>query len=249
MAAPDRRGSSLPLSRRRYITFNNPTRTLHQSIGKNNFDVRQWVFESARVMDCQDADGSVSNLGPGWLCATIVQTSETGASGAAQGCMSVDIAADNGKHVDNMFVQGNVVSNKTVSSAVSLPGADSNAVLLTLVATDANALQLTKVEHLSSTVPRSAGESESQPSGSAQTSAIGLSSSMSASDERRRDKDKDKDRDRDKDKDKDEERRRKCDMNGGILHRERAGGPSTSSGMSLGSVKSKERRRLEEDCK
>ncbi|AFX83421.2 E112-113 [Murid betaherpesvirus 8] len=248
MAAPDKRAVSLPLSKRRYITFNNPTRTLHQSIGKNSFDVRQWVFESARVMDCHDADGTVTNLGTGWLCATIVQTSEAGASGAAQGCMSVDIVADNGTHMDNMFVQGNVVSNKTVSSAVSLPGVESNAVLLTLVSTDAATLHLTKVEHVSATAPRSVVESESQSSGLTQIPSTGMSSLLAASDERRRDKEKEKDRDRDRDKDKDDERRRKCDMNGGIPHRDRTGGPSTSSSIPLSSVKSKDRRRIEEDC-
>ncbi|AWV68535.1 M112/M113 e1 protein (p38) [Murid betaherpesvirus 1] len=264
MAAPDRRGSPI-VSRRRYFTFRNSSRTLHQNVTRM-FDLRQWTYESARVLDCTNGEGRTENWGPGWLCATIMQSPDSGSSSgsAAQGCMSLDITSDDGpEKVMNMFHRGSIVCNKTVSSVATPPGSDgTGASLLTLVA-DGNLLQVILVEH-SPGAHRAEADDVAESVGNAAVAAavqsatsMGSSSSgggaggggFNSSEERRRDKDSSKSHD--------DDRRKRFELSNGTLHRERTsgssgssgGGGSGSGGSSGLSTKQKERsRRLEEEC-
>nr|AAA45907.1 e1 protein [Murid betaherpesvirus 1]AAA45908.1 early transcription unit e1 [Murid betaherpesvirus 1] len=265
MAAPDRRGSPI-VSRRRYFTFRNSSRTLHQNVTRM-FDLRQWTYESARVLDCTNGEGRTENWGPGWLCATIMQSPDSGSSSgsAAQGCMSLDITSDDGpEKVMNMFHRGSIVCNKTVSSVATPPGSDgTGASLLTLVA-DGSLLQVILVEH-SPGAHRAEADDVAESVGNAAVAAavqsatsMGSSSSVggaggggfNSSEERRRDKDSSKSHD--------DDRRKRFELCNGTLHRERTSGSSGSSGGGGGSgsggssglsTKQKERsRRLEEEC-
>ncbi|AWV68194.1 M112/M113 e1 protein (p38) [Murid betaherpesvirus 1] len=261
MAAPDRRGSPI-VSRRRYFTFRNSSRTLHQNVTRT-FDLRQWTYESARVLDCTNGEGRTENWGPGWLCATIMQSPDGGSSSgsAAQGCMSLDITSDDGPDkVMNMFHRGSIVCNKTVSSVATPPGADgTGASLLTLVA-DGNMLQVILVEHSPGVhrvdvddVAESVGTAavaaavQSAASLGGSSSVSGASGGFNSSEERRREKDSSKSHD--------DDRRKRFELSNGTLHRERTSGSSGGSSSGTGgsgsslSTKQKERsRRLEEEC-
>lgn len=254
MASSDKRGAAAT-SLRRYITFKNPTKTLHQSVNRV-VDVRQWVFDSARVLDCYNDEGRSENWGPGWLCATIVQSPDGGSSGSPQGCMSVDISLNGDtEKVTHMFYRGNVVVNKTVSSvATAVDGA--NALLLTVVS-DQTSLQVIRVENTTSShrssAPASAAsnvhESEDVIESSAQPSQI--FNSGFGNEERRREKEKSSSSTHDEDP-----RRKKFDIVNGSVHRERLSGSSSSGGSGSGGSggssstgKQKERRRMEDECK
>lgn len=250
MAAPDKRPSGLT-SHRRYISFKNPNRVLHQSVHRW-LDVRQWVYESARVFDCQNGEGKIEHWGPGWLCATVVQSPDSGSSGTIQGCMSLDIAISE-ERVDNMFFQGNVVCNKTVSSVATSPAPDgsSGALLLTIMS-DGTMLQVTRVEHGAGIRTESEDVIDTTPLPTTAGTSFVTPSVFPVVDEKRREKEKSHD----------EERRKKFEsMNGSIHSRDRtsgtsssssgtsSGGGSSSSSSSSSSSKQKERRRQEEECK
>ncbi|AEV80956.1 protein UL112 [Saimiriine betaherpesvirus 4] len=128
---------------RKYITFNSPNRILHQNVSQV-MDVRQFIFESAKIVDCVNGEGHVSTLGKGWLCATMVQTGESSSSSKSQqGFMSIDITEDNVLR-DSLFLRGGVVFNKSVSSVVG--SGEAGPALLTMIS-ESGSLQLTYVRH------------------------------------------------------------------------------------------------------
>lgn len=248
MASNDKRGNAVT-SLRRYITFRNPTKTLHQSVNRI-VDVRQYVFEGARVLDCQNDEGRSENWGPGWLCVTIIQSPDSGNSGSPQGCMSVDISiSGENEQVLHMFYRGNVVVNKTVSSvATAVEGG--NALLLTVVS-EQGSLQIVRVENSTThrAAPVSAASNSADSDDVIESNSQSTSSQMYAigfgGDERRREKDKSSSSSSGHDED---PRRKKFDIVNGTVHRERLGG-SGVSGSGSGIGKQKERRRMEEECK
>ena len=129
---------------RKYWTFTNPNRILHQSVNQT-FDVRQFVFDNARLVNCVDGDGKVLHLNKGWLCATIMQHGEASAGAKTQqGFMSIDITGD-GELQEHLFVRGGIVFNKSVSSVVGSSGPNESA-LLTMISENGN-LQVTYVRH------------------------------------------------------------------------------------------------------
>lgn len=245
MAATDKRPSGFT-STRRYISFKNPNRVLHQSVHRA-LDVRQWVYESARVFDCQNGEGKIEHWGPGWLCATVVQSPDSGSSGTIQGCMSLDIAITD-ERVDNMFFQGNVVCNKTVASVATSPAPDgSSGALLLTVMSDGTMLQVTRVEHGAGSRVETEDVIDTTPLPAAPGPSFVTPPVFPVIDEKRREKEKTHD----------EERRKKFESMNGSIHRERTSGTSSSSGgtsssgsgSSSSSSKQKERRRQEEECK
>lgn len=209
---------------RKYITFQNPNRSLHQNVNKS-LDVRQWNFDGARVLDCRDGVGKVDHWGKGWLCVTIVQHSDLpmSSSGSPQGVMSLDITVGE-EPVENMFYHGNIVNNKSVSSVVGNsvhPNGDCSAVLVTLVS-EGNSLQITKVEH---TLWGSGGHGGH---GSAEDAPT---------DDRRRER---------TEKGHDDDRRKRFEVMNGAGHSRDRSGSAASVAASGG--KQKERRRADEDC-
>lgn len=265
MAAPDRRSLPSVVSTRRYITFRNPVRILHQNVGRT-LDVRQWIFDDAQVLDCRNGNGRSETWPGGWVCVTVIQSGDGApGSGPIQGSMALDIVSGNEK-IDSTFYTGNIISSKTVSSVVTSPGAEGGAgTLLTLVA-DSGTLQLTKVEHVigphvlvrsgaidADDVIETTATHSSQVTG---PSSGGFSSS-SSSEERRRDKDKSSSLSSSSTVTTtatvhEEGRRRTFESMNGSVHSGRGerSNASGSSGSGIGGGgKQKERRRQEEECK
>lgn len=251
MAAPDRRPTPAFISMRRYITFRNPVRILHQNVSRQ-LDVRQWVYDEAQVLDCRNGSGRSETWPGGWVCVTVVQSGDgVPGSGPVHGCMSLDIFSGNEK-VDSTFYTGNIVSSKTVSSVVTNPSADgSGGTLLTLVA-DSGTLQLTRVEHVlvGPHGPARGGVAESDDViDTTPAPPPPITGSSSSSEERRRDKEKSSVSSAPHD----EVRRRNFESMNGSVHSsrgERSGASGSSgSGVTGGSGKQKERRRQEEECK
>lgn len=259
MAAPDRRSLPTFISVRRYITFRNPVRILHQNVSRS-LDVRQWIYDEAQVLDCRNGNGRSETWAGGWVCVTVVQSGDgVPGSGPVHGCMSLDIFSGNEK-VDSTFYTGNIVSSKTVSSVVTNPTADGGGgTLLTLVA-DSGTLQLTKVEHVlvgpHGVARGGLGESDdvidttpAPPPPITGTS----SSSSSVSEERRREKDKSSSSSSSTSHE--EGRRRNFESMNGSTHSNRgersgaAGSSGSGAGGAGGSGKQKERRRQDDECK
>lgn len=258
MAAPDRRSMPTFVSVRRYITFHNPVRILHQNVSRH-LDVRQWIFDEARVLDCRNGNGRSEVWPGGWVCVTVVQSGDgVPGSGPVQGCMSLDIFSGNEK-VDSTFYAGNIVSSKTVSSVVTNPTAEGGGgTLLTLVADGGN-LHLTKVEHVMVGSHGSARGGTIDSDDVIDTTPASLppiagpipTLSSSTSEERRRDKDKSSSSATVHD----DVRRRNFESMNGSAHSSRgdrsgaSGSSGSGSGGSGSSGKQKERRRQDEECK
>nr|QXV67856.1 UL112.1 [Panine betaherpesvirus 2] len=161
---------------RKYWNFTNPNRILHQSVN-HSFDVRQFIFDTARVVDCVDGEGKVMHLTKGWLCATIVQNGEPAAgSKTQQGFMSIDITGD-GDLKENLFVRGGIVSNKSVSSVVGTGGPNESA-LLTMICENGS-LQVTYVRHYVKSHAEAGPSSGASATTTAASSGICLPSSLS----------------------------------------------------------------------
>lgn len=257
MAAPDRRSVPSVVSTRRYITFRNPVRILHQNVGRT-LDVRQWIFDEAQVLDCRNGNGRSEIWPGGWVCVTVILSGDAvPGSGPIQGSMALDIVSGNEK-VDSTFYSGNIISSKTVSSVVTSPGAEGGiGTLLTLVA-DSGTLQLTKVEHVigphvlvRSGVLETDDAIETTPTHPPQiTGSLPAAFSSSTSSEERR-REKEKPSSSAVAATHEDNRRRNFESMNGSVHSNRGerSNASSSSGSGGGSGKQKERRRQEEECK
>nr|WEG70911.1 protein UL112 [Mastomys natalensis cytomegalovirus 3] len=230
MASSDKRNVT-PIARRRYVICQNPVRTLHQNMNKT-MDIRFWVFESARIVDCCTDESKCQHIGAGWMCATIVQSASEGVTGPAQGSMSIDFAGDSDTGINNIFAKGSVVCNKTVSS-VATQGSDGNGGSLVTLVSDASTLQIISVEHTSG--HSSGHRMETDTSESSHATSMPVVIGSASSEERRRDRDRTHD-----------DERRKVN---GSTHRDRSSASSSgnSSAQSSG-AKQKEKRRIEEEC-
>ncbi|AEV80642.1 protein UL112 [Cercopithecine betaherpesvirus 5] len=162
---------------RKYWTFYGVNRGLHQNVN-SDFDVRQFNFDSARLVKCTDGEGTTTTYGKGWLCCTVVQHGDPGSDKGQQrrGCLSLDVTVEN--TLDSMSGSGMVLNNKNVASVVGTSG-NSDSSLLTVIV-EGNTIQVTHVKHCAK-----ANDSGAQASSSGASSSSSSVSGSVNSDERR----------------------------------------------------------------
>ncbi|QQL09912.1 Ba144/Ba145 [Baboon cytomegalovirus] len=163
---------------RKYWTFYNVTRALHQSVN-TDFDVQQHCFESARLVKCVDGEGTTTSFGKGWLCITVIQSGGTSGEKPQQrpGCLSLDVTIEN--TVETLSGRGMVLKNKNVSSVVGNSGPHDSSLLTVLI--EGNNIQVTQVKHC----VRSVDAGSQASSSGASSSSIAAAASSASSEEKR----------------------------------------------------------------